>query len=205
MSDLITPTSVGSTNDGIAAAAMYAATSKNSYDGSGDWFSFLADSVRQIDRDVSDTKADIRETIHNQSLKESGDTQMLLKTMADNTLALHNRLCESEKAAMRAEYEAKLATQTAIKEINEATQHRVEVLQSDLRHEIEEVDHAVEEAEEKVTGFQEETLEEFCNVNRRIAAGFSHAREEDLENEVEELRAQLAAANVANLVGAKKV
>lgn len=97
---------------------------------------------------VRDVEADVKDAI-----------QLLSNKTSMDTLNLHNRLCESEKAAIEAKFEGRLETKDAVEKINTNTNH------------------AVEELSEEVSEFKEEVMEKFCEIEK--------AR---LQDEIDELR-----------------
>lgn len=140
--------------NGLAPSLMAAALTDKSVE------LVAANGISDLRRDVQEIKADIRESIQNESIRN-----------ATATLNLHNRLCESEKAAIEAKFEARIETLKATKDI-----------------------------EEKMDHFKEEVFEELCDLDRRISEQFTHDREEELENEVDELKAKASADGIINSV-----
>lgn len=106
--------------------------------------------------EIKDVEAGIKERI------SVSDTQRMTET-----LNLHNRLCESEKAAIEAKFEGRLETKDAIEKINNK------------------IEHCCEEQTEALTAFKDFVAEKFCDLEKR-----------ELEEEISSLKqAQVNATN----------
>lgn len=150
MNPTVQNTSGGSQDFGagiIAAAALRPAYSESGM--------IAADNVCGLRADVRDVEADIKDAI------QLSNTQRMTET-----LNLHNRLCDSEKAAIEAKYEGKLETKEAVEKINANTNH------------------GFEEVTEFLVAFQKDVDEKFCELKER-----------ELEEEIETLKGEVAKAS----------
>lgn len=125
----------------------------------------------ELRREVAKIESDLRETIANQTISNNNQFCDLSKSIMENRAQL-------TLAITKAEYEGKLATQAAIKEINST------------------VTHGFEEVAEDVSNGFSKLAECCCELKQLVANGFSHSREEDLENEVAELRQEQLLAKI---------
>jgi hypothetical protein len=118
------------------------------------------------------------------------------------TIAMLNGFSDAKtqalKAELKAEYEAKLNAQLVIKELTANAQHNAERTQDKTAHSFEEV-------QEKLEDCCCEIKEKFCALDKDITSQFVHAREEELENELDEVRQEKQTADIIAALSAKKV
>lgn len=117
--------------------------------------------------------------------KAESDVQKAVQVQTNlintNNLNLHNRLCESEKAAIEAKFEAKLETRDAVLKLNEK------------------IDHEVEEVSEQLDSFEKSVDNKFCSLERRIDKQFCDLRERELQEEIRDLKNELSESNQSTL------
>lgn len=150
----------------------------------------VKDSESEIRRDVAKTEAEVRRDVVKSEADISRDVlregQDLIKVVMGAECNLSKEILETRhslaKDILRAEYENKLAVQTAIKELKENAQYNADRTQDKLDHGFEENDEDIEALSEKVD------------------KGFFHAREEALEEKVDSLRDRLQTQTIKEYV-----
>lgn len=118
--------------------------------------------------------------------KAESDVQKAIQVQTNyinqNNLNLHNRLCESEKAAIEAKYESIIA----IKDNTLAV--------------IKEVEHCCEENTEMLTAFEKSVDEKFCNVEKLISDKFCAAEKQILLDRIATLESAANSGTIASAV-----
>lgn len=151
------------TNNGASdALAMVAAIKSSPLD------EVTAYGVCELSKEVWKAESDVQKAI-----------QVQTNLINVNNLNLHNRLCESEKAAIEAKYESKLETRDAVVKINEK------------------IDHEVEEVAEQLSAFEKDTAEKFCDVEKLIIKGFDDLKLREKDEEIRELKRELSEGDSA--------
>lgn len=97
-----------------------------------------------------------------------------------NNLNLHNRLCDSEKAAIEAKFEAIIAA----KDNTIAVQNTVR--------------DGIEKLTDKIDNFQEETIEKLTDFERRTDNQFCELKERELQEQVSSLKSQIGTLQADN-------
>lgn len=188
----------GSGSD-IASAALLASAfqSKGGYydNGIGCLRHDIVETSADIRSEVQTVKSDLRESMQNESMRN-----------ANSQLSLHNRLCESEKASMEANFEGRLETKNSAQGLNDridgferSVDHKfcdVEkaILKEhwETRKELEaKIDHCCEETTERLVAFEKSVDEKFCEQKEL-------AREIERRTIERELQLQLKQAEKEN-------
>lgn len=128
-----------------------------------------ANGVCDLRRDVQEVKADIRDSIQTQSLNFTGQF-----------MHLHDKMCEADKDALRANYEARLETKDAIFKLNEK------------------IDNEHERTNDKIEYFRNYVEKEFCGLNLSLEKKFGVLKERDLEAQLREVKRELTAEQGAS-------
>lgn len=146
----------GNHSDGLAGAALAMAMTNRGY--SYDPVSEVAASgICDLRSEVRDVEADVKDAIQSLSNKTTMEA-----------FNLHNRLCESEKAAIEAKFAGMLETKAAVEKLTA------------------EIDHCCEEQTEALSAFRLEVKDQFCAIERR-----------ELEREIKALQAAALEASNA--------
>lgn len=158
----------------------------------------VGEGVADLRRDVGESmrvsetvKADIRESIQNESIRRNN---------AD--LSLHNRLCESEKAGIEAKYESQIRTLEVAHATDKNVDDRFEKLRDVLIDRTDKLDSKIDLTAKRIEDKVECVEEKLCDFERRTTKEFAHTRERELIAEKQELRDRLQATEHNSILAA---
>lgn len=140
--------STQSVNDGLATAALLSVNKGYSGETDGPWKGVVGGGICDLREAVAHTRADIRESIQNLSNQNTSQFAHV-----------HEKACDAEKEAIKAQYEGKLQTLTSAQAVEKSIM--------DSRHD---VTHRVE-------GFERNVDNRFCSVEKLILTEGSATRE----------------------------
>lgn len=151
------------TNNGSSDLALVSALRTNPLD------EVTAFAALDIKHEIWKAESDVQKAIQVQT--------NLLNT---NNINLHNRLCESEKAAIEAKYESRLEIKDAVVRLNEKVDSESEIVKNKINH------------------FERSVSDKFCDLERRLDKNFCELKERELQEQICSLKGQLTSANSAS-------
>ncbi len=138
----------------------------------------IKDSESNIRRDLAKSEADIRADVLREGQENMAATKSaecaIIKTTADQTLILSNRICEVEKQALKAEYEAKLTAQTVIKELSAKVDHEAErtndKVDASSQRTQDKIDYGFKSVDHRFDSFEKSVDKQFCDLREKSLA-----------------------------------